>query len=301
MTDRYQYRVFGLDVQSEVEFPELFERTAVQPLSDVKICLAEPEGFFSGDFAQGCIDISENNLRMAVAHTGKYQVIDGKRIVLLPAPEANTHDFRLYVLGTCFGVLLHQRGMLPMHGCGALGRSGGVIFCGDSGVGKSTLALALAKRGVPILSDDVCCLGKCQDGFSLAPSYPQIKVHENVVEHLGVKVSRLILDLDTRKYFLPINQYYHSDKCSLRAIVRLTEGNHKGFRFVEIKGTTKYSEIVNNSFRVEYVKGLNCAESFFGLSSQLANSVPFYDLLRPGSSLELDRLVDVILQQKLLD
>jgi hypothetical protein len=57
-----------------------------------------------------------------------------------------------------------ERSVLPMalqalggealHASGVLGPSGVVALCGDSGVGKSTLASALGARGYPVWADD---------------------------------------------------------------------------------------------------------------------------------------------------
>jgi hypothetical protein len=58
------------------------------------------------------------------------------------------------VVSIAAGTLLATRGDLVLHAC-AVQRGGScVVFCGPSGRGKSTLALALGEAGLPVLAED---------------------------------------------------------------------------------------------------------------------------------------------------
>ena len=51
-----------------------------------------------------------------------------------------------------------------------------VLFCGSSGAGKSTLAAALAQRGYPLVTDDVCTLSIGEAGAPVVyPDGRQLK------------------------------------------------------------------------------------------------------------------------------
>ena len=64
-------------------------------------------------------------------------------------------DVRLFLLGSVWGALALQRGLLPLH-ASAVGRGRTVhAFTGPPGAGKSTLAAALAARGYPLFTDDM--------------------------------------------------------------------------------------------------------------------------------------------------
>jgi hypothetical protein len=45
----------------------------------------------------------------------RYLIEDGARITIAPYPDAPDSSIRLFLMGSAFGALLHQRGMLPMH------------------------------------------------------------------------------------------------------------------------------------------------------------------------------------------
>lgn len=51
---------------------------------------------------------------------------------------------------------MEGRGMVPLHAASAVTGRGGVLVVGDSGFGKTTLALALCRRGARLLADDTC-------------------------------------------------------------------------------------------------------------------------------------------------
>ena len=66
-----------------------------------------------------------------------------------------------------------------------------VLFCGPSGAGKSTLAAALAQRGYPLVTDDLCAI-------TLAPGAPpmvhpdgrQLKLWAQAIERLDLAERR---------------------------------------------------------------------------------------------------------------
>jgi len=63
-----------------------------------------------------------------------------------------------YLLGPVLGLLLRLRGITCLHASAVAFGGWSVVFVGSEGAGKSTTAAALARRGHPVLSDDVVAL-----------------------------------------------------------------------------------------------------------------------------------------------
>ena len=71
-----------------------------------------------------------------------------------PRPESSHDRVVRYFENWLQPVALQALGWQTLHASGALGESGAVLFCGDGGAGKSTLAYALRQRGWAQLADD---------------------------------------------------------------------------------------------------------------------------------------------------
>jgi hypothetical protein len=67
-----------------------------------------------------------------VPEAGRFLIRAGGEILIDPDPAAGGHDIRVYLLGTCLGVLLHQRGFLVLHASGVAAKGGAVLFAGLS-------------------------------------------------------------------------------------------------------------------------------------------------------------------------
>jgi serine kinase of HPr protein (carbohydrate metabolism regulator) len=70
----------------------------------------------------------------------------GRSIVVQPNPEASRVEIETFLMGTIAGILLHQRGIMPLHGSCVEINDAAIALTGPSGRGKSTLAAALARR-----------------------------------------------------------------------------------------------------------------------------------------------------------
>src|SRR5262249_20309363 len=88
---------------------------------------------------------------------GRFLVRNGNEILIEPASSSDS-EIGVYLLGTAFGVLCHQRGIPPLHASAIDVADGCVAFVGETGAGKSTLVAALAARGHEVIADDVCFL-----------------------------------------------------------------------------------------------------------------------------------------------
>ena len=83
---------------------------------------------------------------LKISRVARYLVSDGNEIIVDPEPDADLSAIRLFLFGSAFGALLHQRGILPLHGSAIVTSRGAVVFAGVSGSGKSALACAFHRQ-----------------------------------------------------------------------------------------------------------------------------------------------------------
>lgn len=91
--------------------------------------------------------------------------------------DVHLADVATYLTGPLMGLVLRMRGVTCLHASAVDVDGGAVVLCGPSGAGKSTTAAALARAGVPVLSDDVVPLLPAAAGPPLVPpGCPQLRL-----------------------------------------------------------------------------------------------------------------------------
>jgi len=92
-------------------------------------------------------------------------------------PEPLTlDDTATYLLGPVLGFILRLRGAVCLHASAVALGGRAVVLVGPAGAGKSTTAAAFARRGVPVLSDDVACLDDRSGSLLVQPGNPRLRL-----------------------------------------------------------------------------------------------------------------------------
>ncbi len=161
------YCVAGLAVASEIELPgAIAARAAAAP--DVVIRAGPvPEALPDASLRGPTWEIAGERFLLRIPGVARFLLSGGNEIRFEAAAGAGPADIAIFLLGTVFGILLHQRGQIVLHASAVRVAGKAVLFCGASGAGKSTLAAALAQRGFPVMTDDFCARS-----ISTAPARP---------------------------------------------------------------------------------------------------------------------------------
>ena len=100
---------------------------------------------------------------------------------------AEERDATGFVLGTAFGILLHQRGALVLHGAAVAKNGRAIAICGASGAGKSTLAAALCRAGCSFVTDDLCVIGVDEKSRPVVlPDGRRLKLWKEAIDKLDL-------------------------------------------------------------------------------------------------------------------
>lgn len=138
-----------LDLGTRIS-PYLAERGA-----DVSIREGTVPGGISDPVVTGvAYSANPRQLLLQVPGGARFLVEDGERIVY-DRCGASDRDVALFMLGSAWGALCYQRGLLPLHASAIIADGCVHGFTGPSGAGKSTLVAALADRGRRFFTDDV--------------------------------------------------------------------------------------------------------------------------------------------------
>ena len=225
--DSSHYEVYGLTIESAVPCPEL---PTGQPPADVCVRYGEVPVSLRASWAPGQLfEATPERFLLRLDGVAGYLVSRGNEIVIDRAAGAEEGRVRLYLLGSAFGALFHQRGTLALHGSAIETPHGAVIFTAPSGSGKSTLARAFLARGYRALADDICAISFTADGQPVvAPGYPQMKLWADAARLLeeGTESFQKVLG-DRDKYIVPIPDSFCSRSLPLHAVYVLDTDSSK--------------------------------------------------------------------------
>ena len=289
----YHYCAYGLNIASEIECPQLPAGTVSHP----DVIIRYGEAATELDPTQELVTGHQNGaggFLLNVNGTARYLIRNGNEITIEPYINADHEAVRLYLLGSSFGVLLHQRGFLPLHGSGIATNRGAVIFVGASGIGKSSLAGAFHRRGYQALADDVCAINVNSKGAAQVwPAYPRIHLWADALVKLGEEpgdFQRAYYKRD--KYELPLRNF-SMDPATIFAVYAIHLWQDEGIRATDLKGFDKIQELTANTYRLRFLNAIHLEQHFRQIQT-LARQVRVVRVTRPQQPFLLEEMADLI-------
>lgn len=183
----YSYRVSGLAVASEVDLPGMIPGDP-DLAPEVTIRCAPVPTSLDDPIATGPTwERKDKSFLLRVPEIARFLLEDGRSITFEAEGSAGLQDVAVFLAGTAFGMLLHQRNHIVLHASAVLVGGKAVLFCGPSGAGKSTLAAALGERGYHLVADDQCAVDiEAEGGPRIHPDGRQLRLWERSIRELGL-------------------------------------------------------------------------------------------------------------------
>jgi len=184
----YRYVISGLSVLSDLELPGLIALPDPAGTPDVRlhaqaVATDLPEATERGPNWQ----IAPDRFTIEVPGVVRMAISDGRDIAYELLDGTMPEDAAIFLSGTGFGILLHQRGRIVLHASAVRVNGHAVLFCGQSGAGKSTLAAALVEAGYDLVTDDFCGIALRDDGLPwVEPDGRQLKLWQVSIDRLSL-------------------------------------------------------------------------------------------------------------------
>jgi hypothetical protein len=292
----HRYQAFGLDIASEIACPEL--ASGGSDGSQVRIVRGAVPQQLDAPLASGVLyQAAADLLLLNIEDTARYLVRGGEEIVVDCAPDAEPEAVRLFLLGSAFGALLQQRGMLTLHGSAVATPSGAAVFCGPSGQGKSTLAAAFHRRGFRILADDITAITVGSGRLQVVPAYPRIQLWADAVAGLGFDQGELRrARAKLHKYQLPVASGFSSQAVPLRAIYCLQPAGASVCKLSPIEGRRKIQALTLNTYRSQYLSPMKALPTHFRQVAAVAEQVRLVSIERADDLRRIDEVVEAVEQ-----
>jgi hypothetical protein len=126
------------------------------PIKDVKVNTTTDKKIIKNPaYSTGCIDLNQFEYTLDLEGIAWFYANNGNQIELISHLPDSQSVIELYLNGSVYGAILHQRKTLPLHGSCFQYQGLGIMICGESGVGKSSLTASFCLSGANFLTDDV--------------------------------------------------------------------------------------------------------------------------------------------------
>ena len=210
-------------------------------------------------------------------------------------------DALVYLLGPVMGFLLRLRGMTSLHASAVAVDSRAIALVGPPGAGKSTTAASFARRGYPVVSDDIVPLVDHGRAFSVQSGYPCVCLWPESVETLyGSSDSLPLLTPTWNKRYLPLEDSSHRfqlDPMPLAAVYLLgdrAQGAGRPFAH-PVPAADGLISLIANTY-MNYLPDANARVREFELLGRLAGTVPIRRVQPHSDPAYLNKLCDAIVE-----
>lgn len=283
----YRYRLFGLQIDSDLQLPELLEGDRDVP-PDVTVELGPIP--VAGEFEDGLHPVDGGSL-LVIDDVARYFVEEGNRLVVDPVAGVSERNIRLYLLGSVAGLLAHKRGFLPLH-ANAIEIEGKIVaFMGESGAGKSTLAAWFTGHGFALLADDIAVVDFAGEAPHVLPGLARLRLWDAVIEATGRDPVDFALSFEGDPSYGKRDVMVNTAAAAVepRKLGLLVELTREGPLFEPLLGARAAEAVISHTYRGAFVKALNAAQEHWAMCMRLIHAVPVY---RACVRFDLNRLDD---------
>lgn len=291
------YRICGLSVSSEIELPGAILQQANPPSADVSIRRASVSERLEHATQVGPTwEISGEQFLLRVPRVARLIVTAGRDIAVELEEEASERDAAGFILGTGFGMLLHQRGSLVLHGSAVANNGRAVAICGESGAGKSTLAAALCRDGCSFVTDDLCVVSQNEHKLPVVlPDGRKLKLWRESIDNLDLaaRQGEAVRQSFEKYYIEPFNTA--SEPPALTAIFVLREARppfQEGIECLALPDAMRALEC--EMYRPQLREMMGLKSELIAHAAAAVGHARVFVLRRPRGFEHLDDTVDLV-------
>jgi hypothetical protein len=316
----FLHYLFGLHLESNLHIPLIpLENPESSTIADICVTFQEsPEWaaralkspselvYASPERDNGRPDIllwkldGGNYFRLAFVNGTEFCVDQsGRRVFAYHLGTFDLADVAIPLRGVVMGFVLQLRGVACLHASAFELHGNAIVLCGPSTSGKSTTAAALAKRGYPVLTEDVLPILERDAGFVAQPSFPLLTLWPDAAQLLfGASHGLPRLCADYAKFYLPLDApgwNFQPKPLPMGAVYILDESMPAGRPFVtELLPQERLVRLAANIYHVRLLPQDVYARELLQLG-RIANAVPVKKLNLGSSTPNLAQLCDCIL------
>jgi hypothetical protein len=250
---------------------------------NIKYHEEEPQFSNSYIYERPHFKIEEDDFFLNIKDVARYRVCNGQTIWVNPYKEADEKSVNLFLEGSVLGAVLHQRGLLPFHASSFKFKDKGIIVCGVSGAGKSSVTAAFCQKEGVFINDDISPVSVSGSEITILPVKTKIKLWKDTLKKLKISeenLSNIRPEID--KFYLPVEKKIN-EQYKLDCIFVLSSHQKDEYIARELNGLEKYNVLRKQIYKRIYLKGMPETEKkYFKQLFLLAKNVPVISITRPA-------------------
>jgi hypothetical protein len=290
------YWAYGLEIVSELEFPEMYPYAVKKPDLEIKFgkvpaMLTGPEVIAKEKFF---ISPTEYLIHLPIC---SYYVKEGASITIELKENADLPSVRLFLLTNAMAAVLHQRSKVALHAGAIQTDKGLVVICGESGAGKSTTISALQQKGYKIFVDDVLVLERAGAKVVGVAAYPTLKLWDDTIEKLalGVIPEEQKLRESVNKYRVSFQEDFTTRTTPLYKIFYLRKEEAKNsIEITKKDGLEAFKILYSQLYRTSMINNTKSQAILFERLNQAVNQTNLIEVARPLDGNSIDEIVQTI-------
>lgn len=307
------YRFFDFLIESNIPLPELPEvETGIASISFHLLAESLPnqqiDWFHHWRLPDGEITIScardDCDYYLRFPELADFKIEDGcNDIHCNPCAGISDSMVRHLLLDQVVPRVASHHGEIVLHASAVVMNDTAIVFLGETGRGKSTLAASFHMNGYPLLTDD--CLLLRQEGSDVIgiPSYAGARLWADSYDAVAdeKQVSPGTISYSPKKQIiLNKNVQIDNDKMPIRAIFTLSSKNRtinsEKIKIEKITGAEIIIDLTTHSFVLDVADIKKAEEKFFNMGQAAKADMSFYHLSYPHDHTLLDSLRNEIIK-----
>jgi len=298
----YQYNIFGLKANSSHKLG-IYPIKTFSSKPDVLIergKIDRPNDGLERTIYKPFSVLNKDLFYLEVPNIAKFLITGKKQLTIEKLESATWQDVHAFLFDNVFILLLLRNGIFLLHASAVTLNNKAYMFCGTSGIGKSTLAASLAsKKGAKIIEDDKCLMlyNPKVKKFQIINQFPFLELWE-VNSKLAANVNNIHrvnkVRQNIQKFRFSIAEHSPKQRKTIDKIVLLTMTNEESpIEIKELKGIQKVTAVKNHIHMDHYVTIFGMNKEAFQNISKIVNGVSVH-VVHKSRNTKLPEFLDFI-------
>lgn len=306
----YKYNIYGVIFEFDIKMPECKEvdddvpatycvkgadlKELIRDIEERRISGKEMTNE-KGELPSRYIKCENGTIFSYIVDVGIFKSTEAKLLEYHPVTNTDDVVFRQWLLAYGITVAQIQLHNIILHGAGLLvpGTDKGIVVCGESGAGKSTISNALLEKGLLFVADDSVRVDTDGNSSVVYGSNKQRRLCLDVAERGAYDTSSMIKYRSgmVEKWIKNMGEEYYGDvPRRLINLFVLAKKDSDRVEVEEVTGADKIKVLMSQLYKVSVYVEQGIDGLMFMKFANIAKNIRVYKVYRPEAGMTIDEI-----------